>query len=255
MFRKARFLTVVLGVVCFVLAQESGTVTVQTERHPELGQYLVDGEGMSLYMYSADPKGESACVDACAEAWPPLVAAGELAAGTGVAQNLLGTLTRPDGTIQATYFGIPLYYSTLDAAPGDTSGLGVDGAWFLVSPFGAAIQPKQAPQQEEEAAATDAEVEPMLLATMLNEGRIVFSDNCSACHGNRGQGISGPALAGARLGDDRRVIRQVLFGGSHMPAFGSVLDDEQVASVVTFIRKSWGNDFPAVLPEEVMSHR
>src|SRR5690606_30084680 len=126
MFRKARFLTVVLGVFCFVLAQEPGTVTVQTERHPELGQYLVDGEGMSLYMYSADPKGESACVDACAEAWPPLVAAGELAAGTGVAQNLLGTLTRPDGTIQATYFGIPLYYSTLDAAPGDTSGLGVE---------------------------------------------------------------------------------------------------------------------------------
>lgn len=252
--RRVRLLTVVLSMTFVVLAQDSTAVTIQTTTQNELGQFLVDGAGRSLYLYTADPKGESTCFDACAEAWPPLLVEGELAAGTGVAQNLLGTIERPDGTMQATYFGIPLYYFASDAEPGDISGLGVGDAWFLVSPFGAAILPP-APEEEKVETATDEQVDPMLLATMMGTGGKVFSDICSTCHGSRGQGISGPPLAGARLGDNRHVIRQVLFGGSHMPAFGSVLDNEQVAAVVTFIRKSWGNDFPAVIPEEVMGHR
>jgi mono/diheme cytochrome c family protein len=40
-----------------------------------------------------------------------------------------------------------------------------------------------------------------------------------------------------------------------MPAFGWKLSDEQVASVVTYIRNAWGNAAPAVTPAEVAKAR
>jgi predicted lipoprotein with Yx(FWY)xxD motif len=54
---------------------------------------------------------------------------------------MLGTITRDDGTMQATYNGWPLYYYSGDAAPGDINGQGMEGLWFLVSDLGDAIQP------------------------------------------------------------------------------------------------------------------
>lgn len=93
------------------------------------------------------------------------------------------------------------------------------------------------------------------LAAVLEAGSLMRTGYCAGCHGARGGGGAGPQLAGAKLEDNRRVIRQVLNGGGHMPGFRTVLDDEKVASVVTFIRKSWSNDFPSVAAEEVMSYR
>ena len=45
----------------------------------------------------------------------------------------LGTLTRTDGTMQATYNGWPLYYFAGDAAQGDANGQGVGDVWFVAS--------------------------------------------------------------------------------------------------------------------------
>jgi len=47
----------------------------------------------------------------------------------------LGSFEREDGSIQATYQGMPLYYWVNDAAPGDATGQGINDVWFVVRPF------------------------------------------------------------------------------------------------------------------------
>ena len=72
-----------------------------------------------------------------AAAWPPLE--GEPVAGDGADATLLGTVTRDDGTTQATYNGWPLYYFSADSTPGDTNGQTIDNVWWVISSAGDAI--------------------------------------------------------------------------------------------------------------------
>ena len=93
----------------------------------ELGDFLVDANGMTLYMFTNDETNVSNCYDQCAVNWPPLlVQAGEVPVpGFGVSGEL-GMTLRDDETLQVTYNGMPLYYWVNDAAPGDTTGQGVN---------------------------------------------------------------------------------------------------------------------------------
>jgi len=93
-----------------------------------LGPVLTGPNGLTLYTHAGDTATSSTCTGGCATAWPPLtVAAGASAtAGTGVT-GTLGTLTRPDGTTQVTYNGMPLYGWKSDTKPGDVTGQGVNG--------------------------------------------------------------------------------------------------------------------------------
>ncbi len=106
----------------------------------ELGDILVDGDGRTLYLFTVDTQNgdTSACTGDCLGTWPPL--AGEATAGAGVDAALLGTVTRDDGSAQATYNGWPLYYFAADAAAGDTNGQGVGDVWWVIDPAGNAIQ-------------------------------------------------------------------------------------------------------------------
>ncbi len=101
---------------------------------PELGPFLTDDKGMTLYLFSNDTvAGESACYDKCAENWPVLVAGETMLLPVGI-QGTLGTIDRTDGTKQVTYNDIPLYYWVNDAAAGDTTGQGVGDVWWIVAP-------------------------------------------------------------------------------------------------------------------------
>lgn len=105
----------------------------------DLGEVLVDGDGMTLYLFTQDPPGESVCEDDCLAAWPPLLVDGEPVAGDGVDRDLVDTIDRDDGTTQLTYDGAPLYRWASDQQPGDVSGQDVQGVWYVVAPDGAAI--------------------------------------------------------------------------------------------------------------------
>ena len=123
----------------------TGGATVNVTEAEGFGPILVDGGGMSLYVFMADTQdtGISACADDCAVEWPPLTTEGDPVGGDGVDATLLGTITRDNGTTQVTYNGWPLYLFAGDTAPGDTNGQGIDefgGLWFLMSPEGEAIQ-------------------------------------------------------------------------------------------------------------------
>lgn len=102
-------------------------------------------------------------------------------------------------------------------------------------------------------------------------GRRLFLANCAACHQPTGQGLPGvyPPLAGSdwAQGPEDRVIRIPLKGlsgpitvsGKHfnnsMPAFGSVLHDDQLADILTYVRSAWGNKASAVSADKVKAVR
>ena len=104
----------------------------------DLGQILTASDGMTLYMFMPDAQGDPTCTADCAKAWPPLTVedGAAVSGGDGVDASLLGTATHPESGTQVTYNGWPLYYYTPDAAPGDTTGQGQGGVWYVLDPAG-----------------------------------------------------------------------------------------------------------------------
>jgi mono/diheme cytochrome c family protein len=98
-------------------------------------------------------------------------------------------------------------------------------------------------------------------------GGAIFRDQCSSCHGIDGKGIKQlfPSVADSsmvRSDDPTTVIRIVLRGArsvatnaeptaSGMPSYAWQLNDDQVASVLTYMRNSWGGAAPAVSSADV----
>ncbi|MCU1435853.1 MAG: hypothetical protein JWR71_2578 [Pseudarthrobacter sp.] len=105
------------------------------------GTIVVDANGMSVYFFTKDVKdsGTSACTGACLTAWPPVLSTAAVPAVEGVA-GALGTMTTPDGAKQLTLNGLPLYYYEKDKSPGDVTGQGVGGVWYLSDPAGEMIR-------------------------------------------------------------------------------------------------------------------
>jgi predicted lipoprotein with Yx(FWY)xxD motif len=114
-----------------------GAGPVVTTSETDLGQILVDGEGMTLYLFTQDSPNTSVCVDDCLAAWPILE--GEPTAGEGADDSKLGSFTREDGRVQATYNEWPLYYFAQDQAPGDTTGQAVNDVWWVIDRDGEAV--------------------------------------------------------------------------------------------------------------------
>ncbi|MDQ6777570.1 MAG: hypothetical protein M3071_15450 [Actinomycetota bacterium] len=108
-----------------------------------LGKFLVDSKGRTLYLFVADTGSSSSCSGACAGAWPPLTTTAKPVAGSGVKAALLGTTKRSDGSTEVTYAGHPLYYYAGDSGAGQTTGQALSqfGApWYVVAPSGTAIK-------------------------------------------------------------------------------------------------------------------
>jgi predicted lipoprotein with Yx(FWY)xxD motif len=123
-------------------ATSSGGATLGVRRS-DLGTFVVDSQGRTLYRFEKDTGSKSMCSGACAAAWPPSTVSGKPKAGKDVDAALIGTTTRSDGTKQVTYDGHPLYRYAGDQAPGDTNGQDLDqfgGSWYVVSPSGQKIE-------------------------------------------------------------------------------------------------------------------
>jgi predicted lipoprotein with Yx(FWY)xxD motif len=95
---------------------------------------LTDSKGFTLYYFTPDTATTIACTGGCASTWPPLLVN---STGTPMAATTLpGKLTAvagPNGN-QIEYNGHPLYTYAGDTAAGQTTGQGVNGKWFVVTP-------------------------------------------------------------------------------------------------------------------------
>jgi predicted lipoprotein with Yx(FWY)xxD motif len=99
---------------------------------------LTNAGGFTLYWFAPDTPAKSNCNGSCATFWPPIK--GPATPGQG-GTGKLGTITRSDGTAQATYNGHPLYTYAGDTAPGQAKGNGLNasgGVWHEVTVSGSA---------------------------------------------------------------------------------------------------------------------
>jgi mono/diheme cytochrome c family protein len=123
--------------------------------------------------------------------------------------------------------------------------------------------------------ATKAEVreqskEPKVLQ-VVEQGKKLYETHCVDCHGADGKGLmpAYPPLAGNRaitMDNAINAVRIVLNGGFPpgtagnprpygMPPYSHVMNDDEVAAVVTYLRASWGNAAPPVTASEVNRNR
>ncbi len=102
-------------------------------------------------------------------------------------------------------------------------------------------------------------------------GRALYTANCSACHGPSGEGLPGtyPPLKGSGVvakDDATKHIHVVLSGlqgakaggvlyAAAMPPFGSLLGDVDIADIIDYERRSWGNHGKLVTAAEVAAER
>ena len=104
-----------------------------------------------------------------------------------------------------------------------------------------------AEQQEARVAAADEALQDLPHEALMARGEAVYGTSCVGCHQKEGQGIPGmfPAIAGSRVvnGDVDAHLATVADGvpGTGMSAFSEVLDDADLAAVVTYQRNAFGN--------------
>jgi predicted lipoprotein with Yx(FWY)xxD motif len=98
---------------------------------------LTSSKGFTLYSFAPDTSTTSKCNGTCAQNWPPVT--GPVTA-SGVS-GTFGTITRSDGSTQATFDGHPLYTFAGDTAPGQAKGNGLNvngGLWHEITTSGTA---------------------------------------------------------------------------------------------------------------------
>jgi len=117
-------------------AQTSGSSSgaVVKTASSSLGTILVNSQGMTLYHLSGEQDGKFICTgSACLGVWHPLIAPSSATPSGPVGS--LGTVKRPEGTLQVTYKGTPLYTFAQDKQAGETNGQGIKdvGTWSVAT--------------------------------------------------------------------------------------------------------------------------
>jgi cytochrome c oxidase subunit 2 len=124
---------------------------------------------------------------------------------------------------------------------------------------GAPLEPmnatKPAPEVKAEKPKTVV-TERLTQEQLIAKGKEVYEANCVSCHQADGKGMppTFPALTGSAIvnGDIQAQVKFVAAGKGMMPAFGGILDDIELASVVTYTRNALGNSLnDGIQPEDV----
>jgi predicted lipoprotein with Yx(FWY)xxD motif len=115
----------------------SASPTLRAQKVGSLGMVLVDTSGMTLYFLKGETAANIQCTGSCADQWPPLTIASGVqpTVGDGVTGQV-GTVQRPDGTLQVTYDGKPLYTFVGDSGAGQASGQGVSNFFAATAAAG-----------------------------------------------------------------------------------------------------------------------
>ncbi len=153
------------------------------------------------------------------------------------------TLTKESGETQSVYETVPLTLS-LKAKP----------------------EPKPKPETRKKPMSENTAIDPAI----MQAGKKVYDTTCIACHQAEGKGMANvfPPVANSEWvnGPAENLIKIQLRGlqgpievagneynGAMPPQ--ATQSDETIASVLTYIRNSFGNSAPAVTPEMVAAHR
>ncbi len=111
--------------------------TVMVGSTPQLGSFLTDASGKTLYIFTKDSTGTSACTGACLTKWPAFYSTPVV--GPSILKGSdFTTISRADGVSQSAYMGWPLYYFSGDATAGVSTGQGFNNNWYVAGISGPA---------------------------------------------------------------------------------------------------------------------
>lgn len=128
-----RVIALLASVLMLILVGGSvlaASTSVNVAENARLGTILVNAQGFTLYHLTAENAGKIVCTAACTKLWPPLLSSSMPAAESSVPAGSLSLVSRPGGTKQVAYKGMPLYMFAHDTAAGQTNGQGFKGVWF-----------------------------------------------------------------------------------------------------------------------------
>jgi predicted lipoprotein with Yx(FWY)xxD motif len=125
----------------------AASVTISAKSVPGVGNVLVNGQGLTLYMLTSEKGGKKlTCTvsNGCTKVWPEIVVptGTKATAGSGVQSALLGTVTGAAGGPLVTYNGWPLYTFEGDSGPGMAKGQGLTnfgGTWYVLNAAGTPV--------------------------------------------------------------------------------------------------------------------
>ena len=105
---------------------------------------VVDGRGRTLYIFTADIGGKSACTGDCRRPWPAFTSVGKPAAGKGINPALLD-ITPDEGQVRYNHHPLYLYRGGFgtgrgDRRLGDVEGQALFQVWYVLSPRGIPIR-------------------------------------------------------------------------------------------------------------------
>ncbi len=253
-----------------------GVYKTDTARSAEWnrGAYLVTGLGHCSACHTArNALGASEGLDLAGglipmQNWyaPSLVAPHEAGVGSWTAQDIT-TLLKTGVSARASVNG-PM----AEVVQGSTQYL-TDEDLGAMAQFLKALPASYVKDEKREPDIALMATSPSVTATGGTSGAVaakgakLYEQNCAQCHGDKGQGVPNayPALAANRavlMPQTVNLVQIVLNGGYApatagnprpfgMPPFVLVMDDSDVAAVLTHIRNSWGNQASAVSPLEV----
>ncbi|WP_034297934.1 cytochrome c oxidase subunit II [Herbaspirillum sp. RV1423] len=116
-------------------------------------------------------------------------------------------------------------------------------------------------KKKEMAAKADDPTKVWTIDELKQRGEKVYTSNCVVCHQANGKGVPGafPALDGSLVVNGPKAVQitTVLNGKNAMPAWKSVLNDTEIAAVITYTRNNWSNKAQEniVQPAEVLAAR
>jgi cytochrome c oxidase subunit 2 len=100
---------------------------------------------------------------------------------------------------------------------------------------------------------------------LVQRGEGIYQKNCVACHQPNGAGITGifPALAGSDivLNNKSRHLEILMEGvqGAAMASYAKQLSEVDMAAVITYTRRSWGNaekgDGEIIVPKDIVEYK
>jgi mono/diheme cytochrome c family protein len=252
------------------LSFEPGTFVADPARPAEWnrGAYLVEGLGHCIACHGARnalgateaSRGLSGGLIPIENWYAPSLAspreAGVADWDTREVVQLLRTGTAPRGSVMGPMADV-VYGSTQHLSDADLTAMAV---YLRQLPPHGAIAPEAPDAPRPAPGRRDAGT--------MERGARIYDQRCAYCHGDAGQGAAGayPPLAGNRavlMGTPVNLIQIVRHGGFlpatagnprpyGMPPFGQVLDDGDIAAVLTYVRGAWGNDAPSVPLQEAM---
>jgi predicted lipoprotein with Yx(FWY)xxD motif len=173
----------------------SGAVKVSTRAVTGLGTVLVNGKGLTLYMFVPDKQSKVTCKGSCAAVWPPLFLTGgaKAVAGGAAKASLLGSDKDPAGGRVVTYNRWPLYLFLGDKSPGQATGQDINangGYWYVLTPSGALIKHK--PHSGGTTSTSSSTSSSSSSTTSTSSSHTTSSNSCSDADNDGDQSAGGP---------------------------------------------------------------